>query len=278
MFATSIDKETLNKVRSLGLPEKRENNQYLLLRMDGDGVRAPKSWNVKIYTNGKNELKLVTTDEGILKKLLNGESSIMQNIVLSRDEPLVTPPIPKFTTGKTLTDFVFEGAESKDPLLTLQVDDAGWGFPLGGVMIGATDGNRVETGLIDQMYFQDGAFESKGYLQEAANITLELIAKFGAMPDNSRIEICPGYINSTSRKTLIRKGYRVEVKQITGLLQNELEKKFFEYISTLGYESYYDPKETTNISKKFNDVIKWIYEDGDNRMALAKTGWKYFKK
>lgn len=278
MYTTSINRDTLNKIRSFGLPEKKENNQYLLLRMDGDGIRAPKSWNVKVYKNSKDELKLVTTDEGILNKLLNGESTVKQNLVPPRVEPLVTPPVPKFTMGKTLTDFGFEGTGTKEPALTIQVDDSGWGFPLGGVMIGATDGNRVETGLIDLRYFQDGIFESKAYLQEAANITLALISMLGATPDNSKIEVCPGYINSTSRKTLIRKGYRVTEKQITGLLQNELEKRFFDYVRTIGYESYYDPKETVNIAKKFNDVINWINRDRDNRMKLAKNGWKYFKK
>jgi hypothetical protein len=133
------------------------------------------------------------------------------------------------------------------------------------------------TGIIDVRYFQEELFESKRYLNEAARITLELAEGLGATPKNSRIQICPGYINSTSYTTLRRMNYLVEKKAITGLLQNQIEKRFFEYIRTLGYELYYDPKEIDDIPKKFGDVINWINQDKTNRMRLAKSGWKYFK-
>jgi hypothetical protein len=57
-----------------------------------------------------------------------------------------------------------------------------------------------------------------------------------------------------------------------GLLQTEIEKKFFEYIATLGCELYFDPKETEDIPRRYHDVINWINKDKTNRLKLAKTG------
>jgi hypothetical protein len=276
MFTIVIDQGTLDKIKSLGLPEKRESNQYLLIHVHGDGVKAPRNWNVKVFTNSKKRLTMVTTDEVILNNLLSGETVENKKVCSLPTNSFVTPLIP--ITGKTVTDFGFDDNHSECPELLIQVDDSGWGFPLGGVMIGATDGKKVMTGIIDVKYFQEGLFESKRYLDEAARITLELVGGMGATPENSRIQICPGYVNSTSYTTLRRMNYLVEKKAITGLLQNQIEKRFFDYVRALGYESYYDPKETKDIPKKFQDVINWINKDKTNRMMLAKSGWKYFKK
>ena len=277
MFTMVIDQGTLDKIKSLGLPEKRENNQFLLIHMHGDGVKAPSNWNVKVFTNSKKRLTMVTTDEAILNSLLNGGAVTNKKACSSPPTSFETQLIPGFTNGKTVTDFGFDDNHSEHPKLLIQVDDSGWGFPLGGVMIGATDGNKVITGIIDVRYFQEGLFESKRYLDEAARITLELAGRMGANPVNSRIQICPGYIHTTSYTTLRRLNYLVEKKPITGLLQNQIEKRFSEYIRTLGYESYYDPKETEDIPKEFREVINWINKDKTNRMMLAKSGWKYFK-
>jgi len=160
---------------------------------------------------------------------------------------------------------------------TIQVDDAGWGFPLGGVLIGATDGLRVETGLIDTRFFQGERFKSHAYLDEAARITLELVKQLHGHPGETPVEVCPGYVNSKSREALERDGYEVRVTVITGLLQDQLEKRFKEYVQSIGYSYYYDPKETDNPASAFEKVIRWVDEKPDERMIIAKTGWKYFR-
>ncbi|CAJ35110.1 hypothetical protein [Methanocella arvoryzae] len=278
MFTTPVSRPFIDTLKALGLPEKKENNIYLVLHVHGDGIRAPKGWNAKIFRNSKNELKLVTTDEAILNRLLKGGPGVAKKEDAPRATPIVTPPLPKHTASTALTDFGMEDCKQPEAQLVIKVDDSGWGFPLGGVMIGATDGSRVETGIIELKYFQEGLFESKEYLDEAAHITVELINKLGATKDNSRVEICPGYINSKSYTAIKYRGYSVEKKEITGLLQDELEKRFFEYVKGLGYESYYDPKQTKSIGKNFNEVIAWIDKDRAERMKLAKSGWKYFKR
>jgi hypothetical protein len=58
----------------------------------------------------------------------------------------------------------------------------------------------------------------------------------------------------------------------------ELEERFKEYILSLGYREYFDPKEAHDPASAFNKVIGWICEDPDARMNMAKTGWKYFRQ
>jgi len=52
-FTIVIDQGTFDKIKALGLPEKRENNKYLLIHKHGDGDKAPSNWNVKVFTNSK---------------------------------------------------------------------------------------------------------------------------------------------------------------------------------------------------------------------------------
>ncbi|HMK46272.1 MAG TPA: hypothetical protein VK436_06565 [Methanocella sp.] len=245
MDVREIDSETYKMIADLGLPRREQANPYVVLSVRGDGDRAPESWTATVYRNAKGRLKLVTSDDSILRMLVS--------------------------------DGLEHGA-SVDGARVLQIDDSGWGFPLGGVMIGATDGFRVETGLIETKYFQDELFSLHSYLPEAAHITLQLVRLLGGRPGSTRVEICPGYVNSESRKALEREGYETRTKEITGLLQNELERRFKEYVMTLGYQDYYDPKAIRSPTMAFDQVIRWIDEDPAERLKIAKTGWKYFKK
>lgn len=241
MDIVRVDNNFLERVKALRLPEREEASPYVVLSIHGDGVRAPEKWNAKIYRNSKGGLKLVTTDLRTLENILQGRA----------------PEVKQ---------------------KTLSVDDAGWGFPLGGVLIGATDGKRVEAGLIGVEYFQGERFKEHAYLHEAVHITFDLLKRFNASPDNTMIEICSGYINSESKKALREAGYEVKVVEVTGLLQADLEHMFKQYVESLGYHAYFDPKETHDARTPFLKVIEWINEKPQERMKIAKSGWKYFIK
>src|SRR5512146_1639985 len=232
-----IDEACLERIRGLGLPGARDSNPYVVLSVRGDGARAPEKWNARVYKDKGGRLKLVTVDL------------------------------------KTLTDML-EGRKPAIRRHTISVDDAGWGFPLGGVMIGASDGRRVETGLVPVDYFQGERFERHEYLGYAAMVTLELLKRFDARPDDTLVEICTGYVNVGSKEALRKAGYEVKVTEGKGLLQDELEKRFAAYVKDLGYEGYVDPKETHDPKNPFKNIIKWIEEKPGERMRLAKTGWK----
>ncbi len=236
-----IDERCLERIKKLGLPGRKESNPYVVLNVHGDGIRAPEKWNARIYKDGKGRLKLVTVDL------------------------------------KTLDDML-EGRVAPVKQMKVVVDDAGWGFPLGGVMIGVEEGGRIETGIIPVKYFQGERFERHEYLQEAARVTLELLHKLGAAPADTLVEICTGYVNVGSKEALRAAGYEVNVVEVTGLLQNELEERFKEYVESLGYHGYFDPKVTHDPKRPFDKIVAWIKEKPEERMKLAKTGWKYFKE
>jgi hypothetical protein len=240
MDVMPIDQTTLRAIESLGLPWRKEANSYVVLSVYGDGVRVTPKWTARVYRNEKGQLKLVTTDYHTLERLLSGEPHAREKVI--------------------------------------KVDDAGWGFPLGGVMIGAEADGRIETGIVDVRFFQDGPFESHAYLDEAARVTLELVRRLGGRADDTLVEICTGYVNSRSKDALRKAGFEVEVTEITGLLQHDLERRFKEYIESLGYHSYFDPKEARDPASSFKKVIRWVMEDPEDRMRIAKTGWKYFKQ
>jgi hypothetical protein len=240
MDVRPIDEATLRAIERLGLPQRSEASPYVALSVYGDGVRITPRWTARVYRNAKGQLKLVTTDYRTLERLLSGEAPFREKVI--------------------------------------KADDAGWGFPLGGVMIGAEAAGHIETGMVDVRFFQGKPFEMHAYLEEAARVTLALVEKLGGRPQDTLVEICTGYVNSRSKEVLREAGYEVKVTEITGLLQNELEMRFKEYIVTLGYREYFDPKETRDPASAFNKVIKWICEDPETRMKIAKTGWKYFRQ
>ncbi len=235
MDVSTIDERLLERIRGLGLPAAKEKNPYVVLSVRGDGKRAPEKWNAKVYRNKEGRLRLVTVDLRTLQDMLEGKGHAKKRVV--------------------------------------QVDDAGWGFPLGGVMIGATDGVRVETAMVPVEYFQGERFRLKGYLRQAADATLGLLRRLDARPEDTTVEICTGYVNVGSKEALRRAGYDVRVAEIAGLLQEELERRFAEYVRGLGYTGYLDPKETHDSRGKFEDIMRWVREAPEERMKLAKTGW-----
>jgi hypothetical protein len=222
-----------------------EPNPYLLASfagMEGKGI-SPK-WNVKIYTYNKKKKghSLVCVDKHIL------------GTILEQNYAGFTPP----------------------DLKVLRIDDAGWGFPLCGVMVGVSDEHDVQTGVVPVEYFRDDTdnnFQTKRYLEKYSERALELLKQFGASPNTHRIEICTGYINQPLREKLRGLGYDVRVVEVSGILQDNLEKIYREYIiAETGSDIYYDPKEIkrSDIPRKYQQTIEYGKKHCPHKM---KSGW-----
>ena len=108
MTTQPISKDQLDILRKLGLPEVKEKNQWLVLHVKGDGIRAPGSWNARVYTNDAGNMKVVTTDMATLVALLSGQPQAPQRA-------------------------------SSEPGRVISIDDSGWGFPLLGTLVGLHD-------------------------------------------------------------------------------------------------------------------------------------------
>jgi len=209
---------------------RSENNPYLLASFMGveeKGI-APK-WNVKIYTYNRKKQghSLVCVDKHVLGGLLD------------EDYDSFVPP----------------------DLQVLRIDDAGWGFPLCGVMVGISDEQKVQTATVHVEYFRDDTenhFHTKRYLKRYADLAIQLLDQFGVSPDTHRIEICTGYVNQPLREELRELGYDVRVVEIV--------------LEDVGSDIYYDPKgmKKSEIPQRYRECLEY----GKKHCAhKIKTGW-----
>ncbi len=224
---------------------RSENNIYLLASFKGVEERGiTHKWNVKIYTYSwrKGGHSLVCVDKHVLAKLLD------------KDYAAFVPP----------------------DLQLLRIDDAGWGFPLCGVMVGISDEQKVRAAVVPVEYFRDDTryhFGTRRYLKEYANLAIGLFDRFGATPDTHRIEICTGYINQPLREKLRKLGYDVRVAEIRGKLQDELEGLYKAYVlEEIGADIYYDPKDMkkSEIPRKYRACLAYGKRHCPHQI---KTGW-----
>jgi len=239
--------ERLKQASDRGLvAEKPENNSYLLVAyagVEGRGI-SPK-WNVKVYAFNKKRKghSLVSVDTYILGRLVDGDY-----------DSFIPPDLP-----------------------VLRIDDAGWGFPLCGVMVGVSDGQDVQTAIVPVEFFRNDVennFRTKQYLNKYMDSALQLLGFFRASPDNHRIEICTGYVNQPLREELRNLGYDARVEEIRGLLQERLEDLYREYvISEVGSDIYYDPKkmEKSDIPVRYRESLEYGKKYCPDKI---RTGWK----
>lgn len=260
MATQPITQTQLEMLRKLGLPEVKENNQWLLLHVKGDGEKAPQSWNAKVYINSAGSMKVVTTDTATLAALLDGR----------QQAPQMVPPA------------------KSEASRVISIDDSGWGFPLLGTLIGLHDSldNSIHIGEVPVKYYQSPFFEQKDYLNEAANQVVRLLSElqhpnadnFDPRTVNALFKVCTGYVNTGIVRELKDRGFKVETCAIGEPLQSALETAHMNYIrEKTRADIYYDPKELdkADIPKKFGEVVKWI--EKNNAWSLAKTCWNFFK-
>jgi hypothetical protein len=243
---TEIIRNKLRKASKHGILTRRsENNRYLLVSYKGveeKGI-SPK-WNVKIYAYNlkKRGHSLVCVDKHVL------------GILLKEDYDRLIPPDRQL----------------------LRIDDAGWGFPLCGVMVGVSVENELRTAVVPVEYFRNDTanhFGTKRYLKRYAELGIQIIDRFGATPGTHRIEICTGYVNQSLREKLRRMGYDVRVVEIKGILQNRLEAQFKAYVrEAVGSDIYYDPKKmkVSDIPKRYGECLAYGKRYCPH---LLKTGW-----
>jgi len=223
-----------------------ENNLYLLSSYAGVEEKGitPK-WNVKIYTYNlkKGGHSLVCVDKHVLSRLLD------------EDYDSFNPP----------------------DLQLLRIDDAGWGFPLCGVMVGISDEREIRTAEVPVGFFRDDTryhFLTRRYLKKYADLAVQLLDQFAASPESHRIEICTGYINQPLREKLRVLGYDVRVVEVKGMLQDELEARYKAYVlEEIGSDIYYDPKDMhkSDIPRRYRECLEYGKRHCPHQI---KTGWK----
>jgi hypothetical protein len=159
----------------------------------------------------------------------------------------------------------------------LQIDDAGSGSFVGGTCIGIyrPETNEYYFDIIPVELYNKDNFKKKTYLDEVVNITAAALQNLDPAR-GEMIEICRGYMFDKLKVWLRDKGYPWYSTQITGRIQEIVEKNFELYTETLGLPWHYI--KYTRYPFHFHKLLRWVYADYDNRIRLCKVGWKSWQK
>lgn len=160
--------------------------------------------------------------------------------------------------------------------MTVIIDDAGVGDPVGGCVIGVL---KVENGcfvwdVIPVRFFQEPLFRKRLYLGEAVNVVLRCLERSG-INDGELVRICRGDIFRLVKRKLAER-YMVEEVKVEGELQVLVEEAYLNYLHGLGVT-----REILTIEsgkERFIRLLKWIYDAPEERLKLAKTGWRSWSK
>ncbi len=163
-------------------------------------------------------------------------------------------------------------------VMTLQIDDAGVGDLLFGVVVGV---HRKETGefhyeVIHVSFFQSPNFRRKLYLEKATELTFQLLRdmKLGERED---IEICSSFLFDHTRVELLKNfgKDKVRVAVIAGDAQRNVETAYLDEIRNLGYEPIIERDEKR--ARSFFHMLRWVKSNPD-RLKYAKTGWPRLRR
>ena len=162
--------------------------------------------------------------------------------------------------------------------LTVQIDDAGVGDLLHGVVVGV---HRKETGefhydMIPVSFFQTPSFGKKMYQKKATELALNLLYQM-RLGENEEIEICSSFLFDETRPHLAEKYGKTRVKTavITGDAQNNVETAYLDEIRNLGYEPIAERDDRR--ARSFFHMLKWV-KNNPERLRYAKTGWPRLRR
>ncbi len=159
--------------------------------------------------------------------------------------------------------------------MTIQIDDAGWGDPVGGVLLGVF---RVETSEyvvkeIEVTHFQEPNFGKKTFLARGLELVFEALSCLQVTKDEP-IQVCRGAVLDGVREGLKAQGFEVIPTKIEGQLQELVEANLVTSLERLGI--YAIPR--VSGKERFFRQLEWIQEDLEQREQFAKTGWKNWPK
>jgi hypothetical protein len=150
------------------------------------------------------------------------------------------------------------------------IDDSGWGDLILGVVIGALKmpERRYMERRIPVSSFQPPYFKAKRYLDDAVKIVEEIVAAM--QPDEETVfKVCTGYVLSSIRSYLRKMGYKVEEIEVTGELQEMVERSFETWCKEVGLDF-----ERMADKRSFGVFVDWVAEKPELRENLVKTGWQ----
>ena len=159
----------------------------------------------------------------------------------------------------------------------IQIDDAGSGSFIGGTCIGIyrPETNEYYFDIIPVELYNKENFKHKLYLDKVVDIVSYALDIF-KVPSHEVIEVCRGYMFDKLKPWLDSRSYSWYCTQITGHVQQVVEKNFELYTERLGLPRQYI--KYTRYPFHFHKVLRWVFADYDNRILNCKVGWKCWQK
>jgi hypothetical protein len=157
----------------------------------------------------------------------------------------------------------------------IQIDDAGWGDLIGGVVLGGYDVvmRAFRWAVVPVEHFQGEAFEKKSYLSEARRAVIKLLGDLRADKRFHAVALCTSYVLTEAARSLRKNGWKVVRRQIEGRCQELVEERYRKELIKLGVPS----RRVRNVpsgSNRFYQLFEWVKEDPESREQFVKTGWK----
>ncbi len=123
----------------------------------------------------------------------------------------------------------------KEKKRIIEIDDSGWGEPVGGVIImGNEIGKRkYSSEEIPVEFFQNPKFKKGDYYIKAVKAVNKILTKLKANPRDTKIRICTGTIFSNVYKFLEKNRYEYKKGKIRGETQLLAEREFNKYLKKI---------------------------------------------
>ena len=156
----------------------------------------------------------------------------------------------------------------------IEVDDAGWGDLVGGVIIGGynplTEEFRWTEVAVE--HFQGEAFTRKDYQVKARRAMNRILGDLRVDKRFYQVAMCTGYVLNHVARWLRQNGWMVVRRTIDGPCQGLVEERFRKELMKIGVP----PGTIVNVpsgTHRFMQLFKWVKEDPEERESFVKTGW-----
>ncbi|MHA1269160.1 MAG: hypothetical protein ACTSPY_05175 [Candidatus Helarchaeota archaeon] len=158
----------------------------------------------------------------------------------------------------------------------IEIDDAGIGCPIGGIIICIYSKYRdlASLKIIGLKYFQKPLFTTKQYQKEVVKRILWAFKELEVTRDYF-IRICPGDIFTEAIEFLWKKGYNIITTNSVDMAHGMAEVRFLQYLEKIGI-----PKEILDVNPLNIDyaqfhrsINRFLRENPRFKHRFFKTGW-----
>ena len=159
--------------------------------------------------------------------------------------------------------------------MLIEIDDAGIGSPVGGLIIGALKGNTYRYKVIPVDFFQ-GNTTNNGVKIAVLKATFTLLEELEFDPLEDQIHICQGDIFKQVHQAFQSKNYKWTPISIRSKLQDLVEATFDLHLISLGVPRLL-LKRLMEYRHYVTELLKWVVMKKDKRVKYVKTRYNIWK-